>query len=74
MEFGEELHRRKFLQVTGGVRDQLLETTEDVDRQGADGRVGNIPARTKTNKLVFNKATHILFSQSRPFSTDVLSV
>lgn len=75
MEFGEELQRRKFFQVEGGLCDQPLESTEDVVRKGAEGCVGNVTAGTNTNKLMFNTGgTVISCSQSMPFSTDIFSV
>lgn len=64
MEFGEELQRRKFLQLVGGLCDQLLETTEDAIWQGAEGSVGNVPAQRNRN---------ILIAQSMLILTDVLS-
>lgn len=59
--------------MEGGLCDQLLETTEDVVRQGAEGCVGNVPAQTNTNNLVFNRGG-TLISESMLFPTDVFFV
>ena len=51
LEFVEELQRRKLLQTEDGLCHQLLESTEDVFRQGTEGCVRNVPAETITDKL-----------------------
>lgn len=43
----EEPRGRKLPQLEGGFCDQLLQTPEDVVRQGAEGCVGDVPAEIK---------------------------
>lgn len=49
LEFAEELHGRKFLQLGGGLGDQLFEAAQDLVRQRAEGRVGNVPGQNITH-------------------------
>lgn len=60
--------------MEGGLCDQLLKTTKDVVWEGAEVCVGNVPAQTNTNMLVFSRVTHILISECMPPSTNVFSV